>query len=197
MAKWKNHNRAREAGLTLLGVLVSVLIFASVTLAMMNLVGRTMREVGRSREELLATNLAREGLELAQHVRDTNWLNAVASQPWTGNTTPSSPPLCVGSEALHSIIIDRRVAGGANIVRIQDFTGGSNADQLYLQADNSYEHTPIPGQIPRFTRRLDIDCTNSTTPDNEHIIVNSIVGWTSRGQTHNISLSTHLYNWRQ
>lgn len=196
MAKWKSHNRARETGLTLLGVLVSVIIFASVTFAMMNLVGRTMREVGRSREEFLATNLAREGLELAQQVRDTNWLNAVAAQPWTGNTTPGST-LCTGSEALHSIIIDQRVAGGVNIVRVQDFTGGSGADQLYLQADNSYEHTQITGQTPRYSRRLDIDCTNATTPDNEHIILSSIVGWTSRGQTHSVILSTHLYNWRQ
>lgn len=196
MAKWKNHNRAREAGLTLLGVLVSFLIFASTTIAIMNLVGRTMREVGRSREEFLAANLAREGLELAQHVRDTNWLNAGAGQPWTGNTTPGSP-LCVGSEALHSVIIDRRVAGAVNVVRVQDFTGGINAAQLYLQADNSYEHTQISGQTPRYWRRLNIDCTNALTPDDEHIIVNSIIGWTSRGQGHRVILSAHLYNWRQ
>ncbi len=200
MVKWNDSNNSPSAGVTLIGVLFATLIFTTILIATMNLMGRTMREVGRSREDFIATNLAREGLELIQFARDTNWLSGATS--WTGNAI-GSQVLCNGSNP-SQLIVDtipstNNVTGLSTLVRVQPLTNPESA-RLYLNPHpnlsvNRYEHTPVVGQPPVYSRSIDIDCTNQATSENEHILVTSTVKWQSRGSDHEVKLTTHLYNW--
>lgn len=186
--------KSSSAGVTLIGVLFATVIFTTILIATMNLMGRTMREVGRSREDFIATNLAREGLELVQFVRDTNWFTPAPS--WTDNSI-GSEPLCSGT-ADSELTIDSDNTG---LVRVRQLTNLNDA-LLYLNPDvirdiERFEHTPVVGQTPIYSRFISINCADQSAPNNEKIVVTSRVTWVSRGQSHEVTLRTDLFNWRQ
>ncbi len=179
MAKWN------DKGLTLIGVLVATLIFATILIATLNLSGRSVREIGRSRENFIATNLAREGLELVQFVRDTNMVSGTTE--WTGNTKGDA--LCEG-DGERTLITDRQ----DTIVRILARSGDDNT-QLYLDGD-TYQHDRTDTVVP-YHRQITIDCSARNTPNDEHISISSRVWWESRGADHEVVLRTNLYHWYQ
>ena len=188
-----------SAGLTLLGVLVAALLFASILTASFGLVARSTREVGRGRENFVATNLAREGLELVQVVRDSNMLQCPpgqanpacpATSAWTGNLAGGAP-LCA-DDGEQQLIVDRNdpIPGGARVQAWQ----GSN-DQLWLEGQR-YQHDAT-GAATAYHRRVTIDCANRAAAADEHIVITSTVTWQSRGEDHAIALRGQLYNWYQ
>jgi len=176
--------KSNSKGLTLLGVLVAVLIFATMLMAIFNLMSRTTREVGRSRENFIATNLAREGIELIQFVRDTNMLSG---SDWTGNA--AGDPLCDGA-GQHHLIVDRH----NNLIRVAAKSGEQNT-QLYLDGDR-YQHEKTAVPTP-YHREIVIDCSAKNASGDEHVVVESRVSWQSRGAGHDVVLRTNLYHWYQ
>ncbi len=197
-----NESKAQsQAGITLIGVLVATLVFVTILIATMNLLGRTTREVGRSREQFIATNLAREGLELVQHVRDTNFFSpsVPGTNTWTDRAIlPGMPALCL-NDTPHTITIEPDTTGLSSAgVIIRDGTT-SMQPQLYLDA--GHYNNSQNGQPTDFRREITIECDqrNATTPgsENEHIKVTARVTWQSRGAGHEVTLRTHLYNWYQ
>ncbi len=183
--------KSNTKGLSLIGVLVAVLVFATMLLAILGLMGRTIREVGRSRENFIATNLAREGLELVQFVRDTNMLRATE---WTGNAF--GDPLCDG-DGQRELIVDRQ----NDIIRVlalpagQAGKSGPENTQLYMDGSN-YQHDATNTVVP-YHRQIVIDCSTRAAANDEHIQVESKVNWESRGGQHTVVLRTNLYHWYQ
>jgi Tfp pilus assembly protein PilV len=195
----------QSAGLTLIGVMVATLIFALVLIATFNLMARTTRESGRSREIFTATNLAREGLELVQQVRDTNMLRCPKGTvdpkctpdfKWTDNFY-GVVKLCADDSANRRLFVDRIdtdvIASG---VLVQELSSSASAS-LFLNGDR-YQHAPTATSTP-YSRRIEIDCTNHNQQaiGDEHIIVTSIVTWSSRNDDHEVRLSNQLYHWYQ
>lgn len=194
MVKWNGKTKAagftpHHAGLTLIGVLVAILVFSAILIAVTQLLGRSQKNVGISREEFIATNLAREGLELVQYVRDTNWLAAPAGRSWTDNATPGAPPLC-RDDTDHTFTIDRSGVIGA-ILR------EGSSPQLWLLDGQYYTHDPNRAISSPFSRVIVITCGERNAVNDEHIAVTSRVTWNSRGQNHEVTLTTKLYNWYQ
>lgn len=191
-----------SSGLTILGVLVASAAFATILVASFGLVARTTREVGRSRENFTATNLAREGLELVQFIRDSNMqlctpgnTNAVcsANPAWTGNVL-GGDTLCDG-DGENQLIVDRHnaIPGGVRVQKI----AAPGVDQLFLAAGNHYQHHAGAATTPSYSRRITVDCSRQAAANNEHIVVISAVTWANRGEDHTIELRSHLYNWYQ
>lgn len=190
MAKWSETNGHPESGLTLIGVLVATLLFSVMLITTTQLLARSEKNVGLSREEFIATNLAREGLELVQYVRDTNWLTtATPGVDWSGQPMP----LC-SDDADRTITVEPDPAPGSLGVTI----GATSplATQLFF-ASGRYTHDTAVDTPTPFSREITIVCGERNAPDDEHLTITSRVTWTSRGQRRAVELTTRLYNWRQ
>ena len=67
--------RRNQSGITLIETLVASSILIIGIVAALILAVYSLRVVETSKQELVATNLAREGLEVVRNIRDTNWLD--------------------------------------------------------------------------------------------------------------------------
>lgn len=202
MAKLNETHKQSEVGLTLVGVLVATLVFVIILIATMNLLSRTTREVGRGREQFIATNLAREGLELVQFVRDSNFFAPATpgTNTWTDLSNPAGMPALCAGDTPHAFTIEPDFVTSPPLplnVIIRD--GSAMEPRLFLDAGR-YNHSGA-GQLTEYSRDITIECDqrNAVTAgsENEHIKVTSRVTWQSRGENHDVTLQTHLYNWYQ
>src|SRR6056297_883499 len=69
--------RTKQSGVTLIESLVAMAIVVVGLVAILSLVLITMSRARISKEQIVATTLAREGLEIVRTVRDTNWLRDI------------------------------------------------------------------------------------------------------------------------
>lgn len=202
---WRN-----QQGLTLIGVLVAVVVFSIMLIAVSQLMARSEKTIGISREEFIATNLAREGLELAQYVRDSNWLSRGHTQadgtvnppdhPWTDHPhSGATLGLCNAGNPIRDYTIFSGTSIGVSI-------STTNIANFIITPNGHYTSPGVSGATGTpsvFSRTININCVNQgnidpTNPDQrEHIIVTSRVWWTSRGEPKEVTLSTRLYNWYQ
>lgn len=87
--------RTTQEGQTLLEVLIAIGVIIVGMVGTITLVITSTKAGATSRNEIIATNLAREGLEIARSIRDNNWLAIEANTPgvtWDqGTFDPSAP----------------------------------------------------------------------------------------------------------
>lgn len=188
--------RTTERGLTLLGVLVATFILVSATLAIMGLMSRTEKIIGGSLEKFVAVNLAREGLELVQAQRDSNWLSPTPLDfpAWTNM-------LCVDDYPAHRIAIDYDASAGIQVVH--DPT--TQQIQLRRETNNGrWTHAQTGTVTTPYSREVIINCNKREITVNEaqngepaNIIVTSRVTWQRGGKNQEVSVAGNLYDWYQ
>lgn len=191
-----------QAGLTLIGVLVAAFILVSGSLAIAQLVARTQHTAGLALEKFIAASLAREGLELVQSQRDTNWFthDAATTGDCATNVAPDRRDECwvenlCGSDgrstdANHQIAIDRDQSAGITIIH-QPTT---QQQRLFVGTDTLWSHVAA-GQGTGYQRVVSLDCsTAQSTPPS--LLVTSRVQWQSREQDRDVVVRERLYNWR-
>lgn len=154
-------------GFTLIETLVALVL---VTIAMgpvFILTTSSINVAARIEHNLIATNLAQEGIEVIRNIRDTNWLNRVAFD----NNLP------VGTWRVEWDTI----SGGLRAV-------GSNP---VLKKNNGiYNYTTGTDTI--FRRTITISKPNS----GELMLVSSIT-WIERGNINRtVSTESHLFDWK-
>lgn len=155
----------------------------------------------RSADEVAAANLAREGVELAKAVRDSNW---IAGSPFDGG-------LYSGMDYTAAPRID----GGAFI----DFDfapNDSNAPEAVIKRSSNpssqqlfVQGTGASGNATLFRRLVSLNpiCGDySIAPDGAAcpalgggkigIRVRSVVSWTKRDGTHSAEMDDDIYDWR-
>jgi prepilin-type N-terminal cleavage/methylation domain-containing protein len=205
-----------KQGFTLLEVLLalsvlSVGIMAAFTLSLANL--NTARD---NYQRIRAANLAREGLELARNVRDTNWLKIEANEDcapliqcdWDYGLWDRDSEFTTTIMAYDADPIFR------NIDIVACFDNGNC--RLYEDADGFYNHDS--GGSPTNMARLinvqaicfydvsdglvitedDPDCSELTGESGNQVglLVTSTVYWEHGNQSHQIEVTEELYNWR-
>lgn len=190
-----------QAGLSLLGVLVAVIILSAGALALTQLMARTQHTVGLAREKFMAALAAQEALELLQAQRDTNWLahDAAATGDCATNRQGSGRDECwvesiCGSDgkdasATHGLIIDRDVANGITIIHEPT----TQQQQLYV-ADTGYWSHAVSAQRSPYQRLVTVDCSMQAS-EPAFITATAQVRWQSRGREQNVTVSERLYNW--
>jgi len=156
-----------SSGFTLVEALVaSGIVMVSVT-SILALLTLSLRQASFVQDQLVAANLAQEGLEIVHAIRHDNWLNGRAFNAGLANG-------------------DWRV----------DYLQASLlpwADQPLSFDSNSGFYQYASGAATNFKRKISITNNPGGRPD--EILVQSVVEWTSRGIPFSIVAEDHLFNW--
>jgi len=216
-------NQTLEAGQSLIETIIAIFILTTALTASLGVAIYAFSASTNSQNEIVASNLAREGSEVVRIMRDSNWLAGDAKGgewdlqgcsdiadrlcfPRTYQKVPSYNDYDLDSGNQRAIFDSEDQAWTL------DSNGPLNFD-LYLQPDGSYNHTSSSA-TPSFARMININF-NSAAPytnenSNQEIIVKSVVAWRGKGcatfaATANLlTLSTpckivveeHLTNWK-
>ena len=184
---------------------------AAFTLSLANL--NTARD---NYQRIRAANLAREGLELARNIRDTNWLKIEANEEcatsincdwdyglWDRSNDDATSTIAYNSDPN---FINEDIEACFN----------DNTCRLYENTDGFYDHVADNGSLTNLARLInvqaicmsgdgsvhftgnDFDCgsVSGDTSDQVGILVTSTVYWEVGNQSHQIEVVEELYNWR-
>ncbi|PLX27382.1 hypothetical protein C0583_03650 [Candidatus Parcubacteria bacterium] len=169
-------------GFTLIELLVSFIIITSSVLGIFSLIIQNIQVQKINKDQLIASQLAQEGLELVRNIRDYNWLHDDIYDTWYGIT---------GGSSVEFSIIDYNDSAEAGVTPV---TGISDPQtRLYKNANGFYTHD-VTGTATQFSRVIKIEYDDITSP--EQIMVESNVQWEINGKTYNYIADTILYDWR-
>ena len=197
-------------GQTLIEVLLALAI---ILVGMMSLVSTLINAkitADASVDSAIAVQLAREPVEAARFIRDSNWLERE-----NGYGTTFNDRLSNGSDHTAVYVWDPAQTNLDNAVQF-DFTPNSNSDPMtviYQNSDGLYLNT-ITGSATIYSRYVTLfpicssdggvtetiltadGQTCAVGVDEIGIQVTSTVTWSSRGTEHTVALEEQLYNWR-
>lgn len=157
----------KQSGFTLIEALVA-LVFLSVSLIPVSYaVSSSMRSAKDIGNNLIAANLAQEGIEVIRAVRDTNWFQ--------GKT------------------FDADLGDGDYEVEWNSKTPLSPfaSRYLYLDANGRYSYEAGSATQTPFRRRLSVQKVSSV-----ELLITSEVTWSEREQERSINIEEHLFDWR-
>lgn len=191
------NQRFRQRGFSLLGVVIASAFVVLVITAIAGLGQRTSAATRTAKERLIATFLAREGIELVRAIRDNNWLATprCASEPctiyWRGG------PAGTGT---------KNICDGAFRIDAGTVELSSNADVRIYRSGLVYNHdaagrlTPFRRQIVIVSAENDALCpppaSVSNLPPRPPFAVIVTVRWTARdGLERKVTLVEELYPW--
>lgn len=133
----------------------------------LTLLTTSLKQAAFVQDQLIAANLAQEGVEIVQAVRLENWINArtfnfgIASGLWCAEYKTASLFSC------------------DQTLKIEPTTG-------------FYYHIGT-GNPTKFKRRIEI--TNNPGGRPNEILAQSVVEWTTRGIPFSTVVEDHLFNW--
>jgi Tfp pilus assembly protein PilV len=196
-----------QNGQSLLELLVALLILVVALTATITLIVNSINAGKESRNRLIATSLAREGVEIVRNIRDSNWIDPAAPN-WdaglTNGTTATATPI-IG------------IVGSPTTIT---FDNGANAQ--VKEYNNAYvQGVGALGVSVQFYRVMYINsiCQDSSNPPQESIVpqssndscsvrfggtyskvgirVISEVHWPAPNSSKKIVVEDRLYNWQE
>ena len=207
-----------EAGQTLIETIIAIFVLVTALTSSLGLAVYVFSSSSLSQNEITASNLAREGIEVVRMMRDSNWLAADASSDTSFNLTSCadiSGKLCYPKAYIGPAY---NLGSGNERVVFDSSTGTWTLDStvaydLYLDA-TSRTYTSTAGTNPVFARMINVTF-NSASPytnqnSNQEMIVKSVVAWRGKNCTafntsqDLLALSTpckvmveeHMTNWK-
>lgn len=187
-------------GITLIESVVSISLLLLAITGPVTLVAHSLKASGSSREEMIATHLAEEGLEAVHSLRDNNSADDATSdrKNWMKDILNSCTNGCAVDITQHqaSNVWDNKAAlikcGGG---------GCDNEARVYMNpATGLYRQseTPLPSPwvISQFRRTLSIVGVDNSGNAQREVSVTASVdypGYGGKAQT--VSISEGLYNW--
>ncbi len=202
-------------------LLAAVFVIALALVSALGLATSNLKNQAVGAARLTASNLAREGIELARNIRDTNWLSDLPGDKWNFGLKDSNG-------TVHCAIIVSEAAQISFSFRQCPNTENNQLDyydaayRLFRGNDGGYfqaAQVPVGSEATLFyrTMRLDPVClaTKDGQPINEvlespdgqcpvvdntpttiGVRVTSIVAWKQGGGAHSVVLAQDLMNWR-
>lgn len=159
--------------MTLIEALISILIF---TLGIIPVLFTITTARGLSsviRNDLVAANLAQEGVEVVRSIRDANWFNGVA---YDTNLADCGSATC-----------DWRIQWDSTT----PLPLSTNPPLQFDLTTGIYSYTT--GNITGFTRKISISRVGTC---NCEIKILSQVTWPEKRTTRILTVESHLFNWR-
>ncbi len=155
-------------GFSLIEVITILFVISLGLVGVLTLIVQNIQGQQFNKQNIIAHQLAQEGIELIRKVRDSNWLTGAN---WNEN-----------------------LAAGDYYMDYNDSipTATSSAEVLYLDANNFYTHDSGDAvSTSIFSRQISL-AVNSTSS----IQVISQVDWGDKNKTFTYTLETLLYDWR-
>jgi len=189
-------------GETLIEILIALVILILGSAGALRIISASIANNQISKERVIATNLAREGVELVRNVRDTNWLRFAGERRECWNTFDYN---CGGSSISSGYYkIDFSIGDRADLmsvsagINLEDGLNGQDASyRLYEDSSTgliSHDSTKDPTIYFREIRLdyLDQNGSLSNNQSENSLRVNSRVTWVDRGEVYNVVLTTVL-----
>jgi prepilin-type N-terminal cleavage/methylation domain-containing protein len=168
----------KEKGFTLLEMLISIMIISIGVLGTYSVVFRYTKNTQLERENLIASYLCQEGIEIVKNMRDTNWLT-------TGNSWNAGLTSCAsGCE------IDYNGKGGDGST--SGLTVWSSGNYLWIDAMTGlYKYEYVSGTDTETTWKRKITIDSSTT---DILNITVTVYWGSVATA--MTVKEDIYNWK-
>ena len=159
---------------TLIEVIVAISVMAIGVLGIYALVPRIVSISGANLNKFIASQLAREGIEIVRNIRDTNWLEQVSdsANPWNEGLTDCS----TGCEADY------------NTPATEDPILTSYGQGRYLKVDADGFYNYENGTSTKFKRKITI------TPGADMLNIKVEIIWHGKGSP--FQVEENLYDWR-
>lgn len=142
-----NYKLKANNGFSLIEVLVAVFVITIGFTATTTLISKSIAESIGSRDTIVASQLAQEGIEVVRNIRDQNWLVLPKKKAFEANFTNGNKDFCV---------VDY---DSSALVNGTDCNPSNNFD-VYLNA-NYYEQTVVSATPTKFKRRIGIEYYNA------------------------------------
>lgn len=166
-----------QRGLTVIGVLIATIVISVVGIGAAQLLTRSERIAEVASTQFVATNLAREGLELVRVVRDTSWFQNSERSQW------------IPEDMCGDFVYDAAAArDGSNAL-------STDVEKLYInESTHEWKQAAAGSGDSGYTRVMNIDCSekDSETP---FVTVTSTVTWAVRGEERSVVIKEKLFNW--
>ncbi len=168
----------KSKGVTLVGVLIGVTILSVALISQIKLLGNTVKREADLRNIITATNLAREGIEVAFAWRITNGWDALKSLK--------------NQESLFcSDISLRRASGDCTTNKLNFVSSGNSRNFLYEVADTNNQYT-----VPSYWRAINLSNCDGVFTEDECIKITAQTGWGEYSEDNKkIKLEKQIYNW--
>jgi len=166
-----------KRGFTLVELMIAIVLMTTGIMAIYALIPHGIETSITNTDKYLATQLAREGIEIVRNIRDTNWLEELDS------------PTAVWNEGLTSC------AAGCEVdyitPSIQDPVLSAYGAGRYLKVDGNGFYNYTAGSDTKFKRRIVI---TEVAPADRALQVIVTVSWSS--EYADSVLEETLYDWK-
>ncbi len=183
-------------GFTLIETLIAVTILILAVVGPLYVADRAIVTSQISRDQLVASYLAQEGIEYVRTMRDHEFLvsygaggSTVSTNAWNafvGGSSSGSIASCITT----TCTLDPSKPMGTGSGSALAPCSGSACSPLYLSS-GEYTEQSGSGSVTPFTRTL--QATLASTND---MRIMSTVTWTSRGTLYRVSVYDHLVPWQ-
>ncbi len=166
---------SKNKGFTLVETLVAIAILLVAVVGPISLIGDALHKLYYAKDEMIAINIAQEGIETVRWKRDSNMLSAVA---WDTGITAGYyiiDPGALGAPVVATTCI------GACLVDLKP---------IYFDATSGLYRQNVVTQPTQFSRIVNIRSVNAN-----EIKVSSTVKWRTGGQVGTITVSENLFKW--
>ncbi len=184
MLTYTDNKQGSNHGFTLIGVMIALLIAASTGILIVQLMTRAQAITDVGREQFIATNLSREGLELVRQIRDSNWFNSPDD-----HSTWLARGLCEDSSD-----DNRQFTVDSDIIITGNDVGDIADAQLYRDETSGIWSHDSTKTVTPYSREISVDCAANEN-DFAFVQVTSKVSWSSRNKEHEVVIKEKLYNW--
>lgn len=216
----RSENKAR--GFTLIEALITLTVFTIGIIGAFSFALSNMNSVRDNFDRYLATNLAREGLEIVKNVRDSNWLRIDANEDCDLNAAGLQPCAWDQNLGYGFYIVDYTPVHypptklvGISSGNVNYLDNSSPGPRLYINAGDSnfYSHTSGANTTATSmyrTIQLSSICLNTVSGAETVVTDNGCGGdlligvqaiahlrWTRAGKTGQLEMTDNLYNWRK
>lgn len=161
-------NKNLKNGFTLIEVIIAILILSLVIVGTMFGISLNLASAVRIKNNLIATNLAQEGLEIVRNIRDNDWLNGRAF----GASLPNGTYIAEWNSL--------------NLSPFQD---------IFLKKDSNGLYNYSSGQNTIFKRKIIIG-NSSSNPATVEKVAKVEVSWQEKKVLKTIQAELHLFNWQ-
>jgi len=152
-----------KKGFSIMEAVISVFVVAVGLTATVSLIVSGLNHSIDSRNYIIASQLAQEGVELVRNVRDNNWVNSIGS--FASRFPATSPSEC-------RIDKDYDYSAGS------DIECGGESKRLYYDGSNFYVHDDT-GTQTKFQRKIKLDYNTGNAAAADDLTVTSLVIWGS------------------